>query len=94
MMDLGEDGDELNDGATINMSMDLRRRLFDAAQNGDAEFVSSTLSQGVIHVNQVYDDNCCSLLHYAAANGHEQLARRLLDHSADPNVVTQYGWTP
>ena len=69
------------------------RRLLTAAQNGDVELIGRALEEGSIRPDDVRDEERCTLLHFGAANGHEQVARRLLEHSADPNARSQYGWT-
>lgn len=67
------------------------RRFIKAAGSGNIRVVRALLGEG-IHIN-AQDDGDTALL-AAAAAGHEDLVRLLLDHSANPNVSNEYGYTP
>lgn len=58
-----------------------------AAVEGKTEFVRAMLAQKLVDVNLV-DIDGCSAVYYAAANGHEQVLRVLLENGGDPNVVS------
>lgn len=58
-----------------------------AAVEGKTEFVKAMLSQQLADVNLV-DADGCSAIYYAAANGHEQVLRVLLENGGDANVAS------
>lgn len=68
--------------------------LFRAVQHGDLQTVSTLLQThpALMHRTTVYDHH--SALHIAAANGQIQVLSRLLDGSANPDVLNRQKQTP
>ncbi|KAM3957514.1 ankyrin repeat domain containing protein 6 diego [Aphomia sociella] len=64
--------------------MGLAAALLDAAARGDAARLGSLLNADARHID-VTDENGCSALQRAAADGHVEVVHLLLQHGADPN---------
>ena len=64
-----------------------------AAYNGNIEAVKQHLSNGVdVNVKGGFADG--TPLHYAAANGHKEIAELLIEKGADLNAKDEDGGTP
>ena len=70
-----------------------RTQLHHCVRNGLTYSVKRLLSIRNINVN-VKDVNGDTPLHYAAANGHVEIARLLLQNGAEVNAKGNDGWTP
>ncbi|KAK5858024.1 hypothetical protein PBY51_011224 [Eleginops maclovinus] len=69
--------------------------LHQAAAAGDLEKVQEILRQKGCDPNQRDEDwSCKTPLHWAAAEGHVEVVRLLVDNGARPCLTTEHGWTP
>lgn len=68
-------------------------QIHDAAANGDLERVRALLKDDPDLVLSK-DDKGYTPLHWAAKNGHTDVARLLLVNKAEINAKTNIGWTP
>ena len=66
--------------------------LCEAANTGDTDEIRSILSYGLIDVNYVGWIYARTALHEASQSGHNVIAKILLDHGADPNIVDEDNW--
>jgi ankyrin repeat protein len=64
-----------------------------AARQGALEAVRALVDEPGFDINRADPDGATALI-YATVNGHYDLARFLLDHGADPNIVDRYGRGP
>ncbi|XP_030838138.1 ankyrin repeat domain-containing protein 39-like [Strongylocentrotus purpuratus] len=69
--------------------LDWERGIWNAALSGDLAGVQKLLSSGC-DVNTV-DKSGYTALHYACRNGHRDIVSTLLQHGANPNVLTRSG---
>src|SRR3954466_7113684 len=67
--------------------------VHEAARDGDLTRVERLVGEDPKLV-QARDDHHLTPLHWAAANGHRDVMRSLIDHGADPNARTDLGMTP
>lgn len=70
--------------------MDFERGLWSAAVDGDLERVQRFLLDKKVDPD-VLDKSGLSPLHYACRNGHENIVKVLLQHGANPNMLTRCG---
>ncbi|XP_071354186.1 ankyrin repeat domain-containing protein 66 [Trachinotus anak] len=69
--------------------------LHQAAAAGDLDQVEEILRQNRCNPNQRdVDWSCKTPLHWAAARGHTETVRILIEHGAPPCLRTEHGWTP
>ncbi|XP_029284043.1 ankyrin repeat domain-containing protein 66 [Cottoperca gobio] len=69
--------------------------LHQAAAAGDVQQVEDILRQSGCNANQRdLDWSRKTPLHWAAATGHTETVRMLLQHGARPCLRTEHGWTP
>uniref|UniRef100_UPI003AADB641 ankyrin repeat domain-containing protein 66 n=1 Tax=Centroberyx gerrardi TaxID=166262 RepID=UPI003AADB641 len=69
--------------------------LHQAAAAGDFDQVEEILRQNKCNPNQRdVDWNCKTPLHWAAAKGHTETVRLLVESGARPCLRTDHGWTP
>ncbi|XP_034714087.1 ankyrin repeat domain-containing protein 66 [Etheostoma cragini] len=69
--------------------------LHQAAAAGDFDEVEEILRQKECNPNQRdVDWNYKTPLHWAAAKGHTETVRILIEHGARPCLRTEHGWTP
>lgn len=64
----------------------VRIRLIEAAKKGDLDAVRALVESGMS--TEVKDDNGMGPLHWAAKNGHPEVAETLIDAGADVNAKT------
>ena len=67
-------------------------KLREAIEKGDIEAVQQHLVAGA-DVN-AKDENGWTALHYAAVNGHKEIAELLIDNGAEVNAKDNSGYTP
>ncbi|XP_069016969.1 ankyrin repeat domain-containing protein 66 [Embiotoca jacksoni] len=68
--------------------------LHQAAAAGDYDQVEEILRQQRCNPNQRdIDWSCKTPLHWAAAKGHTEMVRILMEHGARPGLRTEHGWT-
>ncbi|XP_008289454.1 ankyrin repeat domain-containing protein 66 [Stegastes partitus] len=68
--------------------------LHQAAAAGDYDQVEEILKQNRCNPNQRdIDWSCKTPLHWAAAKGHTETVRILIEHGARPCLRTEHGWT-
>ncbi|KAM4595870.1 ankyrin repeat domain-containing protein 66 [Polymixia lowei] len=69
--------------------------LHQAAAAGDYDLVEELLRKNKCNPNQRdIDWNYKTPLHWAAAKGHTETVRILIENGARPSLRTDYGWTP
>ena len=75
--------------------------LIDAAESGDQEAVTSWIQAGEdVNAQDTRKNDTLGLviggtaIRKAAAKGHVEIVKRLLEAGADPNLSDHYGWTP
>ena len=76
------------------ISMDHRRQVFLAAEHGNVKSLTVLEQDHGVESLKIYDDEGFTPLSYAAANGHENVIRYLLQKGLDCNAANSYGWTP
>eukprot|EP00049_Salpingoeca_infusionum_P007023 m.114564 g.114564 ORF g.114564 m.114564 type:complete len:1061 (-) comp13543_c0_seq4:1459-4641(-) len=74
-------------------ALKLRQKLFDACKNGELANVRALILADSTTL-QLVDEQGTQPFHIAAAAGHIEIVRLLLDKGVDIDVQTQYGWTP
>ena len=67
--------------------------LHEAASTGDLVRVEDALKRGLSPDEPDIDWSGRTPLHIACAAGHKKCVYVLLKEGADPNAVTEYGWT-
>jgi len=71
-----------------------RNCLHVAAETGETQIASDLISVGGASVDAVVEDEGATSLHFAAANGHVEVLKVLLENKANINVATHCGATP
>ncbi len=72
--------------------LDILQSAFEAARNGDAEFLKTWLERGL--PPNLQNTRGDTLLMLAAYHSHTEAVRTLLDHGADPDILNDQGQTP
>eukprot|EP00041_Stephanoeca_diplocostata_P031690 m.992744 g.992744 ORF g.992744 m.992744 type:complete len:929 (-) comp24007_c0_seq6:6-2792(-) len=75
------------------MELDVQHRLFEAAENGQEHIIQEILEDRNLGPDQ-YNQDGNALLHFAAANGRENVVECLIQRSANVDCASPYLWTP
>ncbi|KAK8750230.1 hypothetical protein OTU49_015326, partial [Cherax quadricarinatus] len=79
-------------GIMMIMDVDPVQEFHRAAEQGDLEYVTSALDDGLDIESPDHDNN--TALHIASANDHESLVAFLLSQNANREAANNLGWTP
>eukprot|EP00039_Didymoeca_costata_P018198 m.332536 g.332536 ORF g.332536 m.332536 type:complete len:773 (+) comp16959_c0_seq1:177-2495(+) len=68
--------------------------LWLSTETGDHAAIEDILETTNVSPSLIVDEEGCTLLHTAAANGHEDVVRCLIERDCDLNAKSFYQWTP